>query len=242
MTHKSTLKVEYEKIADDPLAITDATANKIVFGYIRRIEQTLPTDSSCFNIPSSIVHIILHYYHENHPTHRISLKCVIVGDTTVGKSSIAVRGCYNKFDPSTAPTIGAEFLMKTLHYKQFEIKLQIWDTAGQERFRALVPLYYRNAAVIFIVYDITDCQSFVNAQKWKDEVSQMEDAQNALFILVGNKLDLQSNRQISQVFVKEFIEQNPYFMSFEISAKTGENVNLMFDKIAQAIPKKFPPE
>ena len=89
----------------------------------------------------------------------INYKFVLVGDSAVGKSSIANRYISNDFYEFQEPTIGAAFMSKKLNIDDKEIKLEIWDTAGQERYRSLAPMYYRNASVAIVVYDITKASS-----------------------------------------------------------------------------------
>ena len=99
-----------------------------------------------------------------------SYKVVLLGDSTVGKSSLAFRIKHKKFDHVSQPTIGCEFFAY-IHSKNGErIKLMIWDTAGQERFRTITSSYYKGAHGIMIVYDVTNRESFRNIRSWMSEV------------------------------------------------------------------------
>ena len=93
------------------------------------------------------------------------LKIIIIGDAGVGKSNILIRYTKNEFDASNKPTIGIEFSSKTINVNRSRVKLQIWDTAGQERYRAVAKQYYRGAAGVMIVYDVTKRSSFENVIK-----------------------------------------------------------------------------
>ena len=90
----------------------------------------------------------------NEINHRYKL--VLLGETSTGKSSIVIRSVENQFSEYQESTNGAAFITKTQSFGSYKIKYEIWDTAGQERYHSLAPMYYRGAAIAFIVYDITD--------------------------------------------------------------------------------------
>ena len=131
----------------------------------------------------------------------------------------------------------AAFLTQTLHVDGDTMKFEIWDTAGQERYHSLAPMYYRGANAAVIVYDITSIDSFERAKKWVTELDKQ--AQPEIVIaLVGNKTDLQTQRQVQKEDVLSYAQQNhPNIILIEASAKTGDNVVELFDAIAQKLPK-----
>ena len=92
----------------------------------------------------------------------LQCKVVLIGETRVGKTSIIKRYISDNFSSSLSPTPGASFTAKTVFIKDYNqsIKFEIWDTAGQEKFRALAKVFYKNAAVCILVYDITRKSSF----------------------------------------------------------------------------------
>eukprot|EP01130_Rhizamoeba_saxonica_P018509 TRINITY_DN928_c2_g3_i4.p1 TRINITY_DN928_c2_g3~~TRINITY_DN928_c2_g3_i4.p1 ORF type:complete len:123 (-),score=24.69 TRINITY_DN928_c2_g3_i4:360-728(-) len=100
----------------------------------------------------------------------IEAKIVLLGDSGVGKTSIALRYTQEGVPKSTNPTIGASYLLKNLRIEDQKVKLQIWDTAGQDRFRSLAPMYYRFAKAALIVYDITCKKSFDKVREWVNEL------------------------------------------------------------------------
>ncbi|VDP02704.1 unnamed protein product, partial [Soboliphyme baturini] len=123
----------------------------------------------------------------------------------VGKSAIAARINNLGFDEYSKPTIGASFSQITVLVDNQSVSLCVWDTAGQERFRAITPLYYRNARVAFVVYDVTDDRSFVDAKSWVEELrTSTYDA--LLIYLIGNKVDLSHQRKISAEVAREYAE------------------------------------
>ncbi|GET85458.1 small GTP binding protein rab6-like protein [Leishmania tarentolae] len=98
-------------------------------------------------------------------------KLVLLGDQSVGKTSIITRFMYDTFDQQYQPTIGIDFFSKTVHLEDDrEVRLHLWDTAGQERFHSLIPSYIRNSAATVVVYDIGSRPTFFRAFKWIDEV------------------------------------------------------------------------
>jgi len=165
-------------------------------------------------------------------------KIVFLGDQSVGKTSLITRFMYDTFDETYAATIGIDFLSKTMYLEEGKtIRLQLWDTAGQERFRSLIPSYIRDSHVAVICYDITNKKSFDNLDKWIKDV-KLERGDDVIIVLVGNKLDLATDkRQVSLEDVE--ILQNKIGARFfiETSTKVNHNVKLLFKKIAQSLPE-----
>ncbi|GME70691.1 unnamed protein product [Ambrosiozyma monospora] len=111
------------------------------------------------------------------PTRTADVKVVLLGESSVGKSSILQRFQSNTFNENKSSTIGAAFISKKIFKTNPSnedcslINLQIWDTAGQERFHNLTPLYYRNANLALIVFDLNDESSFKKAEFWTKELN-----------------------------------------------------------------------
>lgn len=128
-----------------------------------------------------------------------------------------------------------DFSIKTINVDGKRVKLQIWDTAGQERFRTITQSYYRSANGVIIVYDITKRQSYVNLQRWIDEVRRYT-ASNVILALVGNKCDLDGERQVEQAEVAAMCEAIPEIMfSIETSAKDNTNIENVFQNLAKEL-------
>ncbi|ODV62732.1 Rab family GTPase [Ascoidea rubescens DSM 1968] len=167
-------------------------------------------------------------------SHTISVKLVLLGEAAVGKSSLVLRFVSNDFQENKEPTIGAAFLTQRCKINDKTIKFEIWDTAGQERFASLAPMYYRNAQSALIVYDITKPQSFIKARHWVKELHEQA-SKDITIALVGNKLDLASERQITYEEGKTLAEEEN-LLFYETSAKTGEQVSDVFLGIGNKIP------
>ncbi|KAL8440115.1 hypothetical protein Efla_000004 [Eimeria flavescens] len=130
---------------------------------------------------------------------RLSLegKIVLLGDTGVGKSSLALRFCRGRFPLYHEVTIGAAFLQQTVRLGEGnQLKLYIWDTGGQERFRAMAPLYYRDAAGAVVVYDITAPSSLDAVKFWTGELRQH--LSRCSIAVAANKWDLLQQQQQQQ--------------------------------------------
>jgi len=146
-------------------------------------------------------------------------------------SSINLR--KKKFQQDSPHTIGVEFGTRIIDVMGKKIKLQIWDTAGQERFRAVTRSYYRGAAGALLVYDITRRISYNHLTSWLTDARNLTHP-NTVIMLVGNKRDLEEQRDVSYEEASQFAQDNG-LMFVESSAKTGENVEDAFLKTAKLI-------
>lgn len=164
----------------------------------------------------------------------LSFKILLIGDSGVGKSCLLVSFISNAVG-DLAPTIGVDFKIKTLTVSGKRLKLTIWDTAGQERFRTLTSSYYRGAQGIILVYDVTRRETFTNlSDVWAKEVELYSNNQDCVKMLVGNKVDRESERAVTReegiALAKEL---GGLFL--ECSAKTRENVQHCFEELALKI-------
>ena len=160
-------------------------------------------------------------------------KLLLIGNSAVGKSSLLLRFSDNIFNDSFLPTIGVDFKIRTFDLNNKTVKLQIWDTAGQERFKTITSSYYKGAHGIIMVYDITDKQSFKDIDNWLAEVEKHA-SENVNKLLVGNKCDLESNRQVSYEEGKAYADQLG-IKFIETSAKESKNVDSAFFTMANEI-------
>ena len=165
------------------------------------------------------------------------LKYIIIGDSGVGKSNILLRYQSNSFNEEFKTTVGVEFVSKTIDINQNIYRIQIWDTAGQESFRSITRSYYKNSVCACIVYDITNHSTFDSIQSWIDDCTKQA-SNTILLVLIGNKNDLNENREVSYNEGEAFAKShNMIFL--ETSAKTGDNVNEIFDKSIRQIDQNI---
>lgn len=165
-------------------------------------------------------------------------KIILIGDSGVGKTNILSRYINNYYSDSTKSTVGVELGCKIEQINDTKVKIQIWDTAGQERYKSITKTYYKGAKGALIVYDISRKESFLNVDKWIGDLKEYGE-ENVCVILVGNKCDLENNRQVSTDEVSKKAEQ--YKIGFcETSALSAKNIDLAFQmlikKIAETIP------
>lgn len=168
---------------------------------------------------------------------KVLLKIIILGDSGVGKTSLMNQYVNRKFSSQYKATIGADFLTKEVMIDDKLVTLQIWDTAGQERFRTITSSYYRGAHGIIVVYDTTDLESFNNVKQWLHEIDRYA-SENVNKLLVGNKSDLTSKREVSFDQAKEFADS--LGIEFvETSAKNATNVEKAFMMMAAQIKARY---
>ena len=166
-----------------------------------------------------------------------SVKFIIVGDSSVGKSNILLRFSRNTFDPGHQATLGIEFANKHLIYNNTDYLIQIWDTAGQENFRSVTRAYYKASAVAMVVYDITKEESFEHIQTWLKDCKELA-PRTVLLVLVGNKSDLEEQRVISKERGENLAKENN-MMFFETSALNGNGIEEAFQKSIEVVDQKI---
>ena len=164
------------------------------------------------------------------------VKIVLLGNINVGKTSIASRYCKNSFNEHHINTIGGAYQQQKVVLNNGAIvKLHIWDTSGQERFRAMTNLYYRDAQVAILTYDITSESSFTGIEFWIEELKYKVENENMLLFLAGNKCDVSDEeRKVPKSKGKKFAEDNNMFF-YETSAKTGAGVKELFGDVASKV-------
>lgn len=162
-------------------------------------------------------------------------KLVLLGESSVGKSSLVLRFVKGQFHEFQESTIGAAFLTQTVQIDDTTVKFEIWDTAGQERYHSLAPMYYRGAQAAIVVYDISNKETFQKAQTWIKEL-QRQASPNIVIALAGNKLDLANKRAVTYEEAKAYADESS-LLFMETSAKTAANVMDIFTSIAKKLPK-----
>mmetsp|Transcript_11078 Transcript_11078/g.33216 ORF Transcript_11078/g.33216 Transcript_11078/m.33216 type:complete len:205 (-) Transcript_11078:1166-1780(-) len=159
------------------------------------------------------------------------LKVLLVGDSSVGKSSLLLRFTADQFVASTNPTIGVDFRTKYVTMQNKRLKLTIWDTAGQERFRTLTSSYYRGAHAVIFVYDVTRRETFDSlGEIWMQEVDMYSTIDNAIKMVVANKVDRDSDREVTTEEGQNFGKAHGCLF-VETSAKADVAVTQAFEEL-----------
>ena len=166
------------------------------------------------------------------------IKILTLGDQSVGKSSIVLRYSDNKFSDTFLSTIGVDSKRKIVKVKGEKVKVSIWDTAGQEKFQNIVKQYYIGANGILLIFDITNKKSFDKIDFWYNDLINRIKKDEIIIYLVGNKVDLEENRQITIEEAEKYANDKniPYF---EVSAKSGDGIKKLFDDITNDIMDKI---
>uniref|UniRef100_A0A182X8H7 Ras-related protein Rab-3 n=1 Tax=Anopheles quadriannulatus TaxID=34691 RepID=A0A182X8H7_ANOQN len=164
-------------------------------------------------------------------------KLLIIGNSSVGKTSFLFRYADDSFTSAFVSTVGIDFKVKTVFRHDKRVKLQIWDTAGQERYRTITTAYYRGAMGFILMYDITNEESFNSVQDWVTQIKTYS-WDNAQVILVGNKCDMEDERVISFERGKQLADQLGVEF-FETSAKENVHVTDVFERLVDIICDKM---
>lgn len=170
-------------------------------------------------------------------TENKTYKVVLLGSTFVGKTAIVERLINDDFTGDNETTIGVEFRTFPVQVGDVEVKLNIWDTAGQEKFRSVSKAYFRNALGAILVFSLTDQKSFDALDDWLNDLQSLC-APNASIMLFGNKLDLTSERVISQEEANTFASRHD-LEYIETSALDSTNIKESFTRLASQIHEKI---
>ena len=159
-----------------------------------------------------------------------NIKVTLIGGSGVGKTCIIRRYYDNEYVENPASTCGGSYSAKQLKINNKLIQIDLWDTAGQERFRSLGKHFYKDAYIVILVYDITNLKSFEELKEvWYPSLKEFGEKYSVLGV-VGNKCDLYENEEVKEAEAREYAQQiGATFM--QVSAKAGDNVNLLFDTL-----------
>ncbi|MHA1299998.1 MAG: Rab family GTPase [Candidatus Helarchaeota archaeon] len=170
------------------------------------------------------------------PKTKYRFKIIVVGDPTVGKTTLILRYVDQAFKKLYVPTIGVQTSTKLVRFGDTFIELIIWDIAGQEKFNLMRKLFYEGADGVIFVFDVTNKQTFVNIANWYKDVRQNL-KRDWKGIILANKVDLVNSRVIGSNAGK-IIAEKTGLEYLETSARTGENIDLLFQMISKKILEK----
>ncbi|XP_061438569.1 EF-hand calcium-binding domain-containing protein 4B isoform X3 [Rhineura floridana] len=150
-------------------------------------------------------------------------KIVVVGNSSVGKTSFLKRFCEDHFSPGTAATVGVDYSMKTVPVDDNQVLLQFWDTAGQERYRSITKQFFRKADGVIVMYDITARDTFTAVKQWLVSIEEAI-GENIPVLLLGNKTDNAKEREVPSG-LGEHLAKDYNLIFYECSALSGDNMN-----------------
>jgi small GTP-binding protein len=156
-------------------------------------------------------------------------KVILLGDASVGKTSIARRHANGTFEFKMLSTVGVDHLISTVNVQGRQVKLLLWDTAGQEEFSSLVPMYARGAQVCIIVGSIVDLTSLTHIELWEKRLN--ESGESPSIIVAINKTDLLDGAPITMEAIREQYSAK-YPNLFFVSARTGDSISEVFYQAA----------
>ena len=165
-------------------------------------------------------------------------KLVVIGDPGVGKSCLTKYGTTKKFDTTYTPTIGFEYYTFKIRIKETDIQLQIWDTCGQENYRSLISSFYHNSSLAILVFSINNMDTFKNLELWMNDIKVNSNPDVKIF-LVGNKSDLEDEREVLTTDAEEFSMKHGISKYMETSAKTGFNSEKLFAEAANILYQEY---
>ena len=168
----------------------------------------------------------------------LSFKLIMIGDVSVGKSSLINRAIKKSFKSAYSPTLGFDYFSYYIKIKNKVLKLQLWDTGGQEIYQSLVTNFYRNSSFAFMVYAIDNRNSFENIDTWLKEIKYKSNPDIKIF-LIGNKCDLTEERKVTYEEGKIYCNNYEFDGFYEVSAKTGERTEEILINAAKVLLREF---
>ena len=162
-----------------------------------------------------------------------TIKLLVVGDSSVGKTNFITMFIENKFNQTYMTTSGMDLKTSSIVVKNKKIRVQLWDTAGQEKYRAITKNLFLKVQGALVVYDITNDNSFTNLKTWVKSIKE-ECGKSMQMIIVGNKCDLDDQRVIEKEKALEYAEEEKVEY-IETSSKTGENVQKAISQLCEKV-------
>lgn len=172
------------------------------------------------------------------------LKVILVGDGSVGKTSIANRFAGDGFSKSYKQTIGVDFCLKQIVLDDTLVTLQIWDIGGQSIGSRMLKKYIAGAHAVMMCYDMTNYDSFADLQDWLrlvEDAFRGEDGTAKLPFtgVIANKCDLSHMRMVKSQLHTQFVDENKFY-GYTMSAKSGDQVDGCFHHVATVLSGKTP--
>lgn len=204
----------------------------MVSGYCHQNISALSSYPLFEQIPFEIIHLCFEYFYHFEGT----FKCIFVGESNVGKTSIIRRFVQGRFEEYAHCTIAAAFCKKSLEMNGCQINYEIWDSYSG-RFQWPSPMYFRGAKVAIAVFDITAKDSFEKLKEWIAKCKESTYENEMMIAVAANKCDLHSICQVNMDEVREYTQEQDCVL-FETSAKEDVNITEMFEEMGQRAADK----
>jgi len=162
-----------------------------------------------------------------------AFKVVLCGDGGVGKTSLVSVLTGSGFNPFQRLTVGVYHYVKELRTSDGPVRLVIWDLGGEERFRFLAPVFLKGARGAVFVFDVTREETFEHLEDWLSVV--LATVGDIPRVLVGNKVDLEELRVVPRSYAELYARKRGFLAYYEVSAKSGANVNAPFAKLVELL-------
>ena len=175
---------------------------------------------------------------EDYAQYDLSYKIIVIGDSGVGKSCLTNKATKNIFNTAYNSTIGFEFYSFNIKINDKTMKLQIWDTCGQELYKSLITNFYRNSSLAIMVYAINKQETFDNIDIWLKDL-RMYSNPDAKVFLIGNKVDLENQREVNRADGEKYANTNLLNYFCETSAKTGFNAQKIFIEAGKILYEEY---
>ncbi|MCY3411265.1 MAG: GTP-binding protein [Candidatus Heimdallarchaeota archaeon] len=173
-------------------------------------------------------------------SYKATFKILLLGDGAVGKTAVVQRFVHGKFQANYQMTIGMEPYSRYEAIDGVKVVYSLWDIAGQDKFKAMRQIFFQGAKGTIIVFDLTRRETFEHVKSWTEE--SKAEADDQLLLLIGNKHDLEDEREVSFSQAKELSEQLGFIDYIETSAKTGVNVEEAFRQLGKELLRKHAPK
>jgi small GTP-binding protein len=167
---------------------------------------------------------------------KLTFRAVLIGDASVGKTSILNKFLRDVFDPNELNTVGAFYDSYSRQRDGREVQIELWDTAGQEEYRALGPIYFRNASAALVVFDITSIESFSHLTEWIKSFRNVT-GDNTKIVIVGNKCDLE-DRAVEMQIAEDWAKSQ-HCSYVETSAATGLGIDQLFEGLIDRLTERL---
>ena len=174
---------------------------------------------------------------KNNSNRIYDIKIILLGETGVGKTSLIKTYFDQPFNPSERPTLDGNITSKILEINNKKMRINIWDTMGHEKYRAITQQFFKGSNIVIFVFDITNRASFLDLGFWVNSVLEKLSKEEAIFGVIGNKIDLFTKSEIEATEAEEYAEKIGALFTEASAAKNPEGlkrfINILLERLVQ---------